>query len=150
MNDTAILQQTPKTTRVALVGLGATILAVILNLSWLWVCTNLLDLTFQIPQALGVTTLIPLTESRVALATAMAGLVGTIGTFFLSKVVNFARTWCVITGFGIGFASLYGALTLPNQKLGHNLALATMHAVATFVIVPSIALAMGKDSVPRN
>ena len=150
MESTITVQQTPTVLRIGTVGIIATAIAISLNGFWLKICERYLDISLQIPQALGSTEYIPLTQVRVALSTGAAGLVGIVGAFLLVKFVDSAQVWCLIVGLGIGFASLYGALTLPKQTLHQHLALAMTHAIATFIIVPAITWSISRPSTPAD
>ena len=142
MTTKLVKQVTPPLRRVALSGIGATIVAAGLNAGWLWLTQNRLHVILNIPQSMGSDVYVAAQQWQILSATGVAGLVGTLGALALAKLVNGPRIWCLVLGFGIGLASIYGALTLPNQSLTQHLSLAAFHAVATFCIVPGLAWAL--------
>jgi Family of unknown function (DUF6069) len=142
MTTKLVKQVTPPLRRVALSGALATMAAAALNAGWLWLTQHKFNVTLNIPQALGSDVYVPAQLTKIVFATLMAGAVGVLGALALAKLVIGPRIWCLAVGFGVGLASLYGALTLPNQNLTQHLSLAMFHAIATFCIVPALAWAL--------
>jgi hypothetical protein len=142
MTTKLVKQVTPPLRRVALSGVLATIAATALNAGWLWLTVHLHNVTLYIPKSMGSDAYVQAERWHIVLATGVAGLVGTLGAFVLAKLVIAPRIWCLAVGFGVGLASLYGALTLPNQTLTQRVSLAVFHAISTFCIVPALAWAL--------
>lgn len=142
MTTKLVKQVTPPLRRVALSGALATIAATLLNAGWLWLTDNKLKVTLNIPKSMGSDVYVQAEQWQIVIATIMAGIVGVLGALALAKLVIGPRIWCLAVGFGTGLASLYGALTLPNQTLSQHLSLAMFHAIATFCIVPALAWAL--------
>jgi hypothetical protein len=142
MTTKLVKQVTPPLRRVALSGVLATIAATALNAGWLWLTVQLHNVTLYIPKSMGSDVYIQAERWHILLATGVAGLIGTLGAFALAKLVIAPRIWCLAVGFGIGLASVYGALTLPDQTLTQHLSLAVFHVIATFCIVPALAWAL--------
>jgi len=137
-----VKQVTPPLQRVVLGGLVSTLLAVLLNVGWLWLTKNKLNIVLNIPKSMGSDVYVEAQQWQVLSATLVAGIVGTLGALALAKLVIGPRIWCSAIGFGIGLASLYGALTLPGQTLQQHLALALFHGLTTVSIVPALAWAL--------
>ena len=142
MTTKLVKQVTPPLRRVALSGVLATIAATALNAGWLWLTVQLHNVTLYIPKSMGSDVYIQAERWHILLATGVAGLIGTLGAFALAKLVIAPRIWWLAVGFGIGLASVYGALTLPDQTLTQHLSLAVFHVIATFCIVPALAWAL--------
>jgi hypothetical protein len=142
MSTKLVKQVTPPARRVALSGALATTAAAALNAGWLWLTQHKLNVTLNIPQSMGSDVYVPAQQTNIVFATLIAGAVGVLGALALAKLVIGPRIWCLAVGFGIGLASLYGALTLPNQTLTQHVSLAMFHAIATFCIVPALAWAL--------
>ena len=142
MTTKLVKQVTPPLRRVALSGALGTIAATGLNAGWLWLTVQFYDVTLYIPKSMGSDVYIQAERWHILLATGVAGLIGTLGAFALAKLVIAPRIWCLAVGFGIGLASVYGALTLPEQTLTQHLSLAVFHVIATFCIVPALAWAL--------
>ena len=142
MTTKLVKQVTPPLRRVAVSGALATAAASALNYGWLWLTQHRLNVTLSIPKSMGSDVYVPAAQWQVISATVVAGLVGILGALALAKLVIGPRIWCLAVGFGIGLASLYGALTLPKQTITQHLALAMFHAIATLCIVPALAWAL--------
>jgi len=142
MTTKLVKQVTPPLRRVALTGALATAAATAFNYGWLWLTQHKLKITLNIPKSMGSDVYVPAEQWQITLATVMAGLVGILGALALAKLVIAPRIWCLAVGFGIGLASLYGALTLPNQTVTAQISLAMFHAIATVCIVPALAWAL--------
>jgi hypothetical protein len=142
MTTKLVKQVTPPLRRVAVSGALATAAAAALNYGWLWLTQHKLNVTLNIPKSMGSDVYVPAEQWQVLFATAMAGFVGILGALALAKLVIAPRIWCLAIGFGIGLASLYGALTLPEQTITQHLSLAMFHAIATGCIVPALAWAL--------
>jgi len=142
MTTKLVKQVTPPARRVAFTGAVATVLAAALNAGWLWLTQHKLNVALNIPQSMGSDVYAPAQQTKIVLATLVAGAVGVLGALLLAKLVIAPRIWCLAVGFGMGLASLYGALTLPNQTLSQHVSLAMFHAIATFCIVPALAWAL--------
>ena len=137
-----VRQVTPPATRVLLVGLGATALAAAANVGWLWVCVNVFNWEILVPEAFQSTVYVDATVLRVTLATAIAGAFATVVAVGLAKLLIGPRIWFLAIGLGVGFASVYSALTLVNVSAAVKFALSIMHILATFIIVLPIAEAL--------
>lgn len=137
-----VRQVTPPATRVLLVGLGATALAAAANVGWLWVCVNVFNWEILVPEAFQSTVYVDATVLRVTLATAIAGAFATLVAVGLAKLLIGPRIWFLAVGLGVGFASVYSALTLVNVSAAVKFALSIMHILATFIIVLPIAEAL--------
>jgi Family of unknown function (DUF6069) len=142
MSTKLVKQVTPPVRRVALSGILATAGASVLNAGWLWLTQHKLHVTLNIPKSMGSDVYIEAQQSQIVLATILAGAFGVLGALGLAKLVIAPRIWCLAVGFGTGLASLYGALTLPNQTLTQHVSLAMFHAIATLCIVPALAWAL--------
>lgn len=128
-------QVTPPAWRIWSYGIGATAFAALANYGWLYLCAEVFNWNLLVPKTFSTTELTTLTDVRVIAATAVAGLVATFGATVLAKSVIGPKIWWLIIGFGVGLASLYGALTLSNVDLSVRLGLSVMHIIATFLIV---------------
>ncbi|MEJ6493189.1 MAG: DUF6069 family protein [Actinomycetes bacterium] len=137
-----VRQITPPAIRIWLVGIGATSLASGANAGWLWLCTNVFNLTVSVPAGLQSTTYVEATLLRIALATAIAGLIATVIAVVLSKLLIGPRIWFLISGLAVGLSSIYGAVTLPDISIASKFSLSVMHILATFLIVLPIAEAL--------
>lgn len=137
-----VRQVTPPATRVVLVGLGATALAAAANVGWLWVCVNVFNWEILVPEAFQSTVYVDATVLRVTLATAIAGAFATLVAVGLAKLLIGPRIWFLAVGLGVGFASVYSALTLVNVSAAVKFALSIMHILATFIIVLPVAEAL--------
>jgi len=128
-------QVTPPAWRIWTYGLGATAVAALTNYAWLYLCQQVFGWNILIPKFFSTSELISATDVRIISATAIAGLIGTFGATLLAKTVIGPKIWRLIIGFGVGIASLYGALTLPNVDLTVRLGLSVMHLIAMILIV---------------
>ena len=128
-------QVTPPAWRIWTYGLSATAFAALANYGWLYLCVEVFNWNLLVPKTFSTTELTTLTDIRVIIATAIAGVVGTFGATILAKSVIGPKIWWLIIGFGVGIASLYGALTLSNVDLSVRLGLSVMHIIAMFSIV---------------
>lgn len=137
-----VRQITPPAIRIWLVGIGATSLASGANAGWLWLCTNVFNLTVSVPAGLQSTTYVEATLLRIALATAIAGLIATVIAVVLSKLLIGPRIWFLVSGLAVGLSSIYGAVTLPDISIASKFSLSVMHILATFLIVLPIAEAL--------
>ncbi len=137
-----VRQITPPAIRIWLVGIGATSLASGANAGWLWLCTNIFNLTVSVPAGLQSTTYVEATLLRIAPATAIAGLIATVIAVVLSKLLIGPRIWFLVSGLAVGLSSIYGAVTLPDISIASKFSLSVMHILATFLIVLPIAEAL--------
>ena len=137
-----VRQVTPPAIRIWLVGIGATSLASGANVGWLWLCTNVFNLKVLVPTGFQSTTYVEATVLRIALATAIAGLLATVIAVVLSKLLIGPRIWFLVSGLAVGFTSIYGAVTLPDISLTVKFSLSVMHILATFLVVLPIAEAL--------
>jgi hypothetical protein len=137
-----VRQITPPASRIWLAGLGATALAAGANAGWLWICVNIFKWEIVVPEAPQSTVLIDASVLRIALATAIAGLLATLVAVGLAKLFIGPRIWFLAIGLGGGLASVYGALTLANVSVSGKFALSVMHILATFLVVLPIAEAL--------
>jgi hypothetical protein len=137
-----VRQITPPAIRIWLAGIGATSLAVGANVGWLWLCTNIFNLKVLVPTGLQSTIFVEATVLRIALATAIAGLLATVIAVVLSKLLIGPRIWFLVSGLAVGLSSIYSAITLPNISLPMKLSLSVMHILATFLVVLPIAEAL--------
>lgn len=137
-----VRQITPPAIRIWLVGIGATSLASGANVGWLWLCNNIFNLKVLVPTGFQSTTYVEATVLRIALATAIAGLLATVIAVVLSKLLIGPRIWFLVSGLVVGLASIYVALTLPDISLPVKLSLSVMHILATFLVVLPIAEAL--------
>ena len=135
-------QVTPPAWRIWSYGLGATAFAALANYGWLYMCNEVFAWQLVVPQYFSTADLVPATDVRIILATSVAGISGTFGANLLAKSVIGPKIWWLIIGFGVGIASLYGALTLPNVDLGVRLGLAVMHLIAMVIIVLPLGWAL--------
>lgn len=145
----AVRQITPPAVRIWFTGIVATLLAAGLNYGWWWISLNVFSWDMQVPKAFNTTELIPLSETRVLIATGVAGLIATIGAHLLGKLVIGPRIWWLIISTAAGLASLYGVLTLTTLALSLRVELSVMHALAMVTIIPLLtrALTIGDDDV---
>jgi hypothetical protein len=137
-----VRQITPPASRIWLAGLGATALAAGANAGWLWICVNIFKWEIVVPEAPQSTVLIDASVLRIALATAIAGVLATLAAVGLAKLFIGPRIWFLAIGLGGGLASVYGALTLANVSVSGKFALSVMHILATFLVVLPIAEAL--------
>ena len=137
-----VRQVTPPATRILLAGLGATALAAAANAGWLWISVNIFNWEIVVPQAFQSSVYVDATMLRVTLATAIAGAFATLVAVGLAKLLIGPRIWFLAFGLGLGFASVYSALTLANVSFAVKFALSIMHLLATFIIVLPIAEAL--------
>lgn len=137
-----VRQVTPPAIRILLVGLGATALAAAANVGWLWICVNVFNWEILVPEAFQSAVYVDATVLRVTLATAIAGAFATLVAVGLAKLLIGPRIWFLAVGLGVGFASVYSALTLANVSAAVKFALSVMHLLATFIIVLPIAEAL--------
>ena len=128
-------QVTPPAWRIWSYGLGATLFAALANYGWLYLCNEVFNWNLLVPKYLSTAELTPATDIRIVAATVIAGLIATFGANVLAKLVIGPKIWWLIIGFGVGIASLYGALTLKNVELTVRLGLAVMHLIAMFITV---------------
>ncbi len=135
-------QVTPPAWRIWSYGIAATAFAALANYGWLYLCSEVFNWNLLVPKTFSTTDLTALTDIRVISATLIAGLVGTFGATVLAKSVIGPKIWWLIIGFGVGLASLYGALTLSNVDLSVRLGLSVMHIIATFSIVIPVGWAL--------
>ena len=128
-------QVTPPAWRIWTYGVGATAVAALANYGWLYLCNQVIGWDLLVPKYFSTTELISASDVRIVTATSIAGIAGTFGANLLAKSVIGPKIWWLIIGFGVGIASLYGALTLPNVELGVRIGLAIMHVIAMVIIV---------------
>lgn len=137
-----VRQITPPAIRIWLVGIGATLLASGANVGWLSLSTNIFNLKVLVPTGIQSTTYVEATVLRIAVATAIAGLLATVIAVVLSKLLIGPRIWFLVSGLAVGLASIYGAITLPDISLSVKFSLSVMHVIATILVVLPIAEAL--------
>lgn len=137
-----VRQVTPPASRIWLAGLGATALATGANAGWLWICINLFNWEIVVPAGFQSAVYVDASVARVTLATAAAGVLATLVATGLAKLFIGPRIWFLAIGLGVGFASVYGVLTLANVAFSVKFALSVMHILATFLVVLPIAEAL--------
>ena len=137
-----VRQVTPPATRILLVGLGATALAAAANAGWLWISVNIFNWEIVVPEVFQSSVYVDATLLRVTLATAIAGAFATLVAVGLAKLLIGPRIWFLAFGLGLGFASVYSALTLVNVSFAVKFSLSVMHLLATFIIVLPISEAL--------
>lgn len=137
-----VRQITPPTIRIWLVGIGATALASAVNYGWWWLCLNAFSWQLQVPRAFNSVELIPLTDTRLLVATGVAGLLATIGAHILGKTVIGPRIWWLIISTAVGLASLYGVLTLNALSVSLRAGLVVLHVLAMLAIIPLLTKAL--------
>jgi hypothetical protein len=137
-----VRQVTPPATRILLVGLGATALAAAANAGWLWISVNIFNWEIVVPEVFQSSVYVDATLLRVTLATAIAGAFATLVAVGLAKLLIGPRIWFLAFGLGLGFASVYSALTLVNVSFAVKFSLSVMHLLATFMIVLPISEAL--------
>ena len=144
-----VRQITPPTARIWLVGILATALAGGLNYSWWWICLNVFSWELKVPKAFNSAELIALSDTRLLVATGIAGLLATIGAHLLGKTVIGPRIWWLIISTAIGLASLYGVLTLTTLSVSLRFGLSVLHVLAMLAFIPLLtkALTIGDDDV---
>lgn len=140
-----VRQITPPVSRIWFIGILATAIACGLNYGWWWICTNLFSWELQIPKAFNSSDLISLSDTRVLIATGVAGGLATIGAHLLGKLVIGPRIWWLIISSAIGLASLYGVITVASLPLTLQIGLAVMHVIAMLVIIPLLTKALTID-----
>lgn len=137
-----VRQVTPPASRILLVGLGATVLAAAANAGWLWISVNVFNWEIVVPEAFQSSVYVDASVLRVTVATAIAGAFATLVAVGLAKLLIGPRIWFLAFGLGVGFASVYSALTLANVSFAVKFALSVMHLLATFIIVLPIGEAL--------
>ena len=137
-----VRQITPPTSRIWLVGILATVLAGSLNFGWWWLCLNAFSWELKVPKAFNSTELIALSDTRLLVATGVAGLLATVGAHLLGKSVIGPRIWWLIISTAVGLASLYGVLTLSAMSVSLRAGLATMHVLTMLVMIPLVMKAL--------
>ena len=137
-----VRQVTPPVTRILLVGLGATALAAAANAGWLWISVNIFNWEIVVPEVFQSSVYVDATLLRVTLATAIAGAFASLVAVGLAKLFIGPRIWFLAFGLGLGFASVYSALTLVNVSFAVKFSLSVMHLLATFIIVLPISEAL--------
>lgn len=137
-----VRQITPPAIRIWLVGIMATAFAAAANVGWLLICIGAFNLKVLVPSGFQSTTYVEATQLRIAIATAIAGLLATVIAVVLSKLLIGPRIWFLVSGLAVGLASIYGAVTLPDISLSVKFSLSVMHILATGFIVLPIAEAL--------
>ena len=137
-----VRQITPLAIRIWLVGITATAFAAAANVGWLLICIGAFNLKVLVPSGFQSTTYVEATQLRIAIATAIAGLLATVIAVVLSKLLIGPRIWFLVSGLAVGLASIYGAVTLPDISLSVKFSLSVMHILATGFIVLPIAEAL--------
>ena len=122
----------PPFSTIAVAGLKAIVVAVLVNVSlfFVWTAAGLLDRTFLLPN-----TNAPLTAVQVAMATAIPMVTGTL---LFALLVRFTRTPVrifTIIAIGFGLLSLASPFTIPGVPLPYALALGTMHVAPVAALV---------------
>lgn len=135
-------QVTPPAWRIWTYGVGATALAALANYGWLYLCQEIFHWNLLVPKTFSNTDLTPISDVRVVMASVIAGLVATLGANLLAKLMISPKIWWLIIGYGVGLASLYGALTLPSVELTVRLGLSVMHIIALVLIVTPLGWAL--------
>ena len=137
-----VRQITPPAIRIWLAGITATAFAAAANVGWLLICIGVFNLKVLVPSGFQSTTYVEATQLRIAIATAIAGLLATVIAVVLSKLFIGPRIWFLVSGLAVGFTSIYGAVTLPDVSLSVKFSLSVMHILATGFIVLPIAEAL--------
>jgi hypothetical protein len=137
-----VRQITPPAIRIWLAGITATAFAAAANVGWLLICIGVFNLKVLVPSGFQSTTYVEATQLRIAIATAIAGLLATVIAVVLSKLLIGPRIWFLVSGLAVGLASIYGAVTLPDISLSVKFSLSIMHILATGFIVLPIAEAL--------
>ena len=137
-----VRQVTPPASRIWLAGLGATALASGANAGWLWICVNIFHWDIVVPKSFQSSVLVEASLVRIAVATAIAGVLATLVAVGFAKLFIGPRIWFLAVGFGGGLTSVYGALTLADVSFSVKFALSVMHILATFLVVLPIAEAL--------
>jgi hypothetical protein len=137
-----VRQVTPPAIRIWLVGITATAFAAAANVGWLLLCVNTFKWEILVPAGFQSTNYVEATQLRIAVATAIAGLLATVIAVVLGKVLIGPRLWFLVSGLAVGLSSTYGAVTLPDMSLTVKFSLSVMHILATFLIVLPIAEAL--------
>jgi hypothetical protein len=137
-----VRQITPLAIRIWLVGITATAFAAAANVGWLLICTGAFNLKVLVPSGFQSTQYVDATQLRITVSTSIAGLIATVMAVILSKILIGPRIWFLVSGLAVGFASIYGAVTLQGISLGVKFALGVMHILATGFIVLPIAEAL--------
>jgi len=137
-----VRQITPLAIRIWLAGITATAFAAAANVGWLLICTGAFNLKVLVPSGFQSTQYVDATQLRITVSTSIAGLIATVMAVILSKILIGPRIWFLVSGLAVGFASIYGAVTLQGISLGVKFALGVMHILATGFIVLPIAEAL--------
>jgi len=137
-----VRQITPLAIRIWLAGITATAFAAAANVGWLLICTGAFNLKVLVPSGFQSTTYVDATQLRITVSTSIAGLIATVIAVVLSKILIGPRIWFLVSGLAVGFASIYGAVTLQGISLSVKFALGVMHILATGFIVLPIAEAL--------
>lgn len=135
-------QVTPPAWRVWTYGIGGTLLAGLLTYSWAYLCAEVWGWPIQVPRMLDAADLVDASYERIALVTAVVGLLGTLGAALLARTVIGPRIWWLIVSTGLGLTSLYGALTVPGTELALRLRLSVLHVLVMAALIPAIAVAL--------
>lgn len=137
-----VRQVTPPVSRIWLAGIGATGIAAAANAGWLWVCINVFHWKIEVPQSFNSATLVDASVLRVTIATAVAGLLGTLAALLLGKLVIGPRIWFLILGLAFGLSTIYSALNIVGASVSDKFALSVMHVIATLLVVFPLAEAL--------
>lgn len=137
-----VRQVTPPVSRIWLAGIGATGVAAAANAGWLWVCINIFHWKIEVPESFNSATLVDASVVRVTLATAIAGLLGTLAAVILGKLVIGPRIWFLILGLAFGLSTIYSALNIVGASVSDKFALSVMHVIATVLVVFPLAEAL--------
>ncbi len=137
-----VRQVTPPVSRIWLAGIGATGLAAAANAGWLWVCINVFHWTIEVPESFNSATLVDASVVRVTVATAIAGLLGTLAALLLAKLVIGPRIWFLVLGLAFGLSTIYSAVNIAGASASDKFALSVMHVIATILVVFPVAEAL--------
>ena len=142
MNIKPVRQVTPPVSRIWLAGIGATGIAAAANAGWLWVCINVFNWKIEVPESFNSSTLVDASVVRVTVATAIAGLLGTLAALLLGKLVIGPRIWFMVLGLAFGLSTIYSAINIAGASATDKFALSIMHVIATILVVFPVAEAL--------
>jgi hypothetical protein len=134
-------QVTPAGSRIIWIGLLATIGAMLVNYGWLWILTNTFHSVVEVPSTPGSTTLSALTNTRVLIATGVAGVLATLGAWLLGRLVIGPRIWILVLGSTLGIASLVSVNKIAGLGLVAKFELAIFHILSSVILVGALYLA---------
>lgn len=131
-------QVTPSSSRIILIGVLATVVAMVVNYGWLWILTNTFHSVVEVPSTPGSTTLSALSNTRVLVATGVAGGFATLGAWLLGRLVIGPRIWILVLGSTLSVASLVSLKNIAGLGLGAKFELAIFHLLASAILVGAL------------